>query len=488
MSCYLIGVLLKFRERPNIVFLMLDTLPAGYMSVYGGDAKMKTVEGIGRRGVIYKNAIAPGTYTLTSHVSLFTGKRVRKLKNMTKNQIKNYGRMTDPLLSKNRYIKEEDVTLAKYMSYLGYKTSLFSNNPFLTQSTGLASGFSYTRNIFIEKKLEAHKTALGIIGNDSLRENLTKLAYYMSALIPQKRLDGLYLRLRHTLNRRFCDQYGFYSLDQGAELTNEIADNYFRNTGNDGHFVFMNYMEAHEGYPTNMITDRFVSQDKWMYVSNILDQGDVGILRRAYIKRLLYLDSEIGKLMKILRKRGILDNAVLIISSDHGQAFMEHGQLYHALFPYNELARIPLITAQFKNGRQVADREIVEANVSLSALYNSIIDIGYRKADMVNGSLRRDRYVFSDHTGISDVWDAGLLRLFKNRSKYAEKIYNTKMKYNTFATAIYYRNYKLIHYYRKRMNDELYDLDNDMGEADNIIGKSRAMAHKMLSANASLGS
>lgn len=467
--------------RPNIVFLMLDTLSADCLRLYGGDVKAPNIEGIAKQGVLYKNAIAPGTYTLTSHVSIFTGKRVRNLKRLNKNPVKNSNESVDPLFLKNKYIRQEDFTLAARLSYLGYKTSLFSNNPFITNSTGLSSGFSYVKNIFLENKLNYHKTTLRIIGNDFLRETLTRLACHISAAIPQEQLGRLYSSLRNRLNEKVCRETGAYLLDQGAALTNAIIDDYLSREAPEGHFIFANYMEAHEGYPTQMVTDREVSQDRWLYVSGILDPEDTGILRKAYARRIEYLDRKIGRLMLLLKYRGILDNAVVVLTSDHGQAFMEHGQLYHTLFPYNEISHVPLIAARYVNGNQVSGGKTVDKLVSLTSLYNLILDIGFGKSETLNGSMTAEAQVFSDHTGMLDVWDMRLLGMLKGRIKNADILYRTKMKYNTFATAVYSGGYKLMHYYGDGMGDELYDLNEDPGESLNIINEKREIAKKLVS-------
>lgn len=465
--------------RPNIIFLMLDTVSAQHLGVFGGPIRMSNLEKIAGSGTVYQNAIAPGTYTLTSHVSIFTGRRVSKIKSLTKNPVRNQNSSTDPLFLKNKYIGRNEPTLATRLSYLGYKTSMFSNNPFITASTGLAEGFSYTRNIFMENKLKYHRTTLRIIGNDFMRENLTSLACHVSSAIPQGSLDRLYLGMRGVLNRKVCNETGAYRMDQGAELTNRIVREYLSSSGSQGHFMFINYMEAHEGYPTTAITEERVSQDRWMYMSGMLDPSGVEVLKQAYAKRLAYLDSRIGRLMETLKEKGVLDNAVVVLASDHGQAFMEHGLLYHTLFPYQEISRVPLITARFESGRQTREPVRIEKPVSLSSLYGSIISLGYGKSDKINGEMLSGSGVFSDHTGMLDVWDIPLLRRLRKRSRHAERIYKTKMKYNMPASAFYKGQYKMIHY-GGRMGRELYDLDSDPMEKENIIGSRRDVALSML--------
>jgi arylsulfatase A-like enzyme len=467
--------------RPDIIFLMLDTLRFDILKTYGGPLRSSNIDALARKGKVYHNAISPGTYTLTSHTSIFTGRRVRKIKSLNVDALKHHEKNTDPMVSKVQYISDRDHTLARHLSYLGYDTILFSNNPFITNTTGLSSGFSYVKNVFIENKINAHKATLGLVGNDTMRKGLTKLSYYLSLMMTKKQLDGTYIRLRERLNKEYGDAYGFNELDQGAKLTNDLIKK--MNFENDsGKFLFVNYMEAHEGYPTNMITDRFVSQDKWLYVGGILDPNDVGIIQKAYLKRIAYLDSKVGELLDSLKSKGMLDNAIVVITSDHGQAFMEHGQLYHTLFPYSELSHVPLIACRFVNGKQVNTGERINNRVSLTNLYDSILDVAYGKEEMINGSMLKDDFVFSDHTGISEVWDVGLLEMLRKRSEYARKVYQTKLRFNTPATAVYHGDYKLIHYYGK-LPDELYNLSEDPKENDNVIGLNKNIAREMLNAN-----
>ena len=120
-------------------------------------------------------------------------------------------------------------------------------------------------------------------------------------------------------------------------------------------------------------------------MSGLLEPDRVKKLREAYEKRFAYLDGRVADLMGILKRNGALDNAVVVLASDHGQAFMEHGQMYHNMFPYEQVTRVPLITARFENGRQVSNREEVDKYVSLTALRDSIVNIGYGRADEING-------------------------------------------------------------------------------------------------------
>ncbi|MCL4365504.1 MAG: sulfatase-like hydrolase/transferase [Candidatus Marsarchaeota archaeon] len=459
----------------NVVLLILDTVSAKALKMYGGTALMPNLEHLSHNGTQYNMAIAPSTYTLPSHLSIFLGKRVRAIGGMKISWMKSSDRMTDPFMKKGRYMNGE-ITIAQMMEYFGYKSALFSNNPFVSAPTGLADGFSYVDNIFIDEKLKSNKlwikAILHLIQSDLTRKSLIRLACEVSRLVPENRLDSTYLWLRKVLNRYFSREYGYYGLDCGADRTNKVLDRYLKTRADTKNFIVINYMEGHEGYPTNLVTDSYIEQDKWMHMVGWASQEELNAIRRAYAKRLEYLDFEIGKTLGVLKSNGILEDASVIITSDHGQAFMEHGQMFHNVFPYNEISMVPLVIAEFKYERQIRYKESKDGPFSLTNL-NSMI---------AGRAISAGSPVFSDHTGITEVWDAYLLRLLRQRSRNADSIYRKKLELDMPATAIFRNSYKLIHYYGAR-KDEMYDMRSDICESDNIIDRKREIAHALLAQN-----
>lgn len=461
-------------DSRNIIFIMLDTVRADMLKPYGGSINVKNIGRLSNYGIKYNAAIAPGTYTLPSHLSIFLGKRVRSIPWLQFMGIRYSERMTDPFLRKSRYVAgRKELTIAQVMEYFGYRSALFSNNPFVSDATGLAAGFSHISNLFIENKLRTNKTSvkavLGLIQSSYARRSLVRLAGHVSGLVPSTRLDEMYISLRKRLNAHFSKEYGYYDLDKGAAETNSRLESYIRYNNHPSNFIFINYMEGHEGYPTNLFTDRYVEQDKWLHMTGMASEEDLEVTRKAYGKRIEYLDTKVGQAIGMMRGKGMLDNATIIVSSDHGQAFMEHGTMFHNVHPHNEVIRVPLIMAYFRNGRQVREKVEIDKPFSLTELSNLITG---RKQQHGN-------VVVSDHTGITEVWDTQLLRLLKKRSRNAETVYRKKVQQDMHSTAIFHGRYKLIHYYGNR-KDELYRIDADPGESFNIIDKNRSVAHSLL--------
>ena len=468
-------------SNKNVVVLLLDTLRASAMS----DANMPNIKRLARHCTFYNNAVSPGTWTAPSHAALFTDRKVSDIKGVSQDFFSNGTDKIDPWMVKTKFLDQNSTTIASKLSRLGYQTSLFSNNPFLTSFTNLGVGFDNIYDIWLESNVKYNKRLVDklspiINGGASVRKKMFRASYLMTRILPKPLLDALYRDLRARLNRGVSNADGTYRLDRGAKQTNKMLlehltyrHNYMKQ------FIFINYIEANENYPAS----RSIIQDKWLYMSGIEEMSEHAMseLYRGYLQRLSYLDREVGHTIEILKSKGILDDATLVITSDHGQMFGEHGMLYHSLPPYEGVCKVPIIAANFKNGKLVKLNDTISKPASLSALHKAIYDIADGREEILDGNMRQSRFVLSEHTGISEGWDEGLLKMLKSRSKSAQLIYDAKLKSNAKASAIYDNNIKLIHYFGKR-KDEMYDVALDPEESSNILDSRRPQAHRMLQA------
>ncbi len=96
----------------------------------------------------------------------------------------------------------------------------------------------------------------------------------------------------------------------------------------------------------------------------------------AYDSEIAHVDSQLGVLVDGLRDLDLLDSTVVVVTSDHGEAFGEHGAFLHGGVPFEEQCRVPLLIRlpQFKEGRRI------KGSVSLASLAPTLVDImGCRK-------------------------------------------------------------------------------------------------------------
>ena len=121
-------------------------------------------------------------------------------------------------------------------------------------------------------------------------------------------------------------------------------------------FVYMHYLDVHWPYIERVealeeelgplaLTSRppktgSESVRQW---GATLSPEDLAVLVNRYDHGIAYTDRQIGKLMSMLEEWTLLENTIVVITADHGEAFGEHGELLHGHAPYEEMIRVPLI-------------------------------------------------------------------------------------------------------------------------------------------------
>ncbi len=460
----------NFGKSKNIIVLLLDTLRAS--DAYHNPS-LTNINYLSSHGTSFENAISPATWTAPAHASIFTSRLSSKIKQASHNFLSDSS--IDPWIVKIKFLPNNAITLASKLHNQGYYSVLFSNNPFLTSNTNLAIGFDKVYDLWMNSNIKYNPKKAKLLSNfikgEAMRKALFKTALSLSNFIPDSLLNRLYLNLRVKMAAGVANADGTYRMDRGAIDTNNALKAYLEKEYNyKPQFMFINCIEAHENYP---VRDSSIIQDKWLYLSGILEMGNdiTKKFHEGYMGRLSYLDKQIGKSLRILRDNGMLDDASVIVTSDHGQFFGEHGLLYHSLYPYKEVNNVPLIISKFENGKPVSDGSSISDPTSLIDMHGMILSMAGS-----NGAYRKNQ-VISEHNGISEGWDGMLLSALRRRSEYAARIYKAKLSYNTKAYSIISNGYKLVHFYGKRPS-ELYRMD-DIEEKENVIASNRSVAKRL---------
>ncbi len=96
------------------------------------------------------------------------------------------------------------------------------------------------------------------------------------------------------------------------------------------------------GYSGPVTSDRAFTRA--VYAEEIeLDDADRAEMVSLYDGNLRMADEAVGRILKNLKRRGLFDDALVIVTSDHGEAFLEHGRVGHNTTIYDEMLRVPLI-------------------------------------------------------------------------------------------------------------------------------------------------
>jgi len=122
-------------------------------------------------------------------------------------------------------------------------------------------------------------------------------------------------------------------------------------------FAFIHYLEPHLPYspPARFLRRhlsereakraRTVNQHALKYIGGRVTVGadDMELLGRLYDAEISYTDACIGELVDDLRANGLLDDTILVLTSDHGENLGEHGLMDHMFSVHEPIVRVPLV-------------------------------------------------------------------------------------------------------------------------------------------------
>lgn len=297
-------------EAPNVLILMLDTQRADHLSLYGyGRATSPRLDALAAQAVRYDNAHSSSSWTLPSHASLFTGEP------LSRHQA---GIMRRPFLDR-RF-----PTLAERMREAGWATGGFVSNTFWAgRHTGLARGFIHYEDYYGNLGDAVARTTLG-----------RRLAYEVLPRFGRDDMPGR--KWGPTLNR---DLLGWVDRLGGRPF-----------------FAFVNYFEVHSPLkPPAPFAGRFRRTPELREPGREIELGAIGTavelpsperlaeLVDLYDESILALDHALGELVDQLAARGLLERTMIIITSDHGESWGEHGMIYHGHSLYWEQTHVPLL-------------------------------------------------------------------------------------------------------------------------------------------------
>jgi arylsulfatase A-like enzyme len=324
--------------RPNILLLVLDTVRAWNLSVYGyGRQTTPLIQAWAARGAVLERALAAAPWTTLSHAVMFTGRHPTEL---------TVGWAT-------RY-DGSHTTLAEVLGSAGYATAGFAGNYLhVGRSTGLARGFGHFEDYPLALLPILHTTSM------------------MGRLLAVDRVARLVGR-RNMLRRIEGDDVNRSFLDWSAGV------------GSRPWFAFLNYMDAHGPYlppesyemmyqgKADPVRDRYWGRLVQAYGAPPLPPGDLSVMLDAYDGSINYLDRQVDDLLRALGQQGGLANTIVVITSDHGELFGEHGVIAHGNNLYLPVLHVPLIVVA--PGRVVEGRR-VRAPTSLRDLPATILDL-----------------------------------------------------------------------------------------------------------------
>lgn len=283
----------------------------------------------------------------------------------------------------------------------------------------------------------------------------TYLSYYFGY---NRGWDKFYDSMQESVS----DMYPFIKGSRINSMVKEWLESHTANSKNNPFFLWTHYMDVHEPYlPEKKYVDRVDSsikmEEKEIFdmFKNVILERDVSDIKKVEIQRKFYkakvieMDEYVKEFFGNLDELGLLDNTIVIITSDHGEEFGEHGGLSHDGKMYGELIDVPL----FIFDKDISEEKIFERPVSS-------VDISPTIANLLEAEIPQK------FTGIPLL----PLESYDRIGCYGEAMDKRGRKEKDTDKPIYYyreNNLKLI-YQSKGNRWELYDLKNDTAEKNNL--------------------
>ena len=300
-------------NKPNVILVTIDTLRRDMLGCYGYNTFLTPhLDKVASLGIRFEQAITGGSWTQAAFPVMLTS---------------SYAGMYGGCLGR---LALERPSPVEALAAHGYSTAAFSTNPHLSRATGYDRGFYDFCDL---TPTEVDPRLRGIKGGQHL--------------------------LRHPLFHFLLRPIGYQMrpariYNSAAEVTEKGC--HWLEHAEEPFFAWLHYMDLHWPYHLEeKLTDPEDIAQAWrdlaiMYGrSNFNGEKPITTAQRdhfveLYERSLQYLDTQIGRLMSYLDSSDLSKNTVVIIVSDHGEEFLDHGRWGHwESNLYDEILKVPLI-------------------------------------------------------------------------------------------------------------------------------------------------
>jgi arylsulfatase A-like enzyme len=345
---------------PNVLMIVLDTVRAASLSLYGHNRPTTpNLERLARMGVVFSEARSTAPWTLPSHASMMSGRWPHELS-----------------VGPDRPLDRTFPTLAEILAKEGYATAGFvGNTGYCSALTGMGRGFAHYEDSYENQSVSLFETV---------------------------RSSGLGRRAIQTLNYLITWPERETSVRKTAAMLNrDVLGWLAERPAGEPFFVFINYFDAHSPYiPPVDAEQRFgmaalplakqFEIEKWFLDLTVGKPAPVGLAservvedalymyRDCYDSCIAYLDRQVGRLLDEMEHRGSLENTLVIVTSDHGESLGEHALVGHGLSLYRPEVHVPLLVIP-PSRSSIA--KIVDEPVSLREIPATVaewVDLGPR--------------------------------------------------------------------------------------------------------------
>ena len=428
---------LPAQNRPNVIFIVLDALRADHVGICGSELNVTpNIDRYAQNGSLFLNTLSNSSWTKQSVASYLTGRYPGM------NAVEKF---TD-------FMPDDLITLAEVLKEAGYYTKGISTNINVSPEYNYDQGFDHF---------------LYIPGHG--RKQLLFPTRFLTDKIPLLEEKSYQLGL--------IDSNVLYG---NAHSLNDAAIPWLEKNADQQYFLYLHYMEPHFPYYPRIPGLSRNSELTLKDLRTLRDLRDpnfpaklrpeaVQTLKNRYADEIADADRKIGTLFEYFDQKAIWDNSIVILTSDHGEEFFEHGMGDHGNSMFQEVLQVPLLV--FLPG--VNTPETIGVPVELIALAPTIYDYLGVGAD---GPFSGNSLLPVLESGADSQLPGanlyyGEVRPFRDSNPY-ERIYALKPG-----------DYKLIKYLTRTENPletvQLFNLKNDPGETVELSAEFPEITEKL---------
>ncbi|MBN1586130.1 MAG: sulfatase [Candidatus Omnitrophica bacterium] len=328
-------------KSPNLILISIDSLRADHLGCYHyGKPTSPNIDRLAKQGILFTDCTASSSWTLPSHVSMMTGMYPS----------------SHGVINPNFKLRDEADTLAEQLKSNGYSTAAFVSGPLVTSTFGFDQGF----DIFEESN---------------------------SSTLEEKGAGDI----------------------TSPGLTQAIIS-WLKKPGKDPFFLFLHFWDVHYDYippdPYAGLFDRdytgtFDGRD-YVHTDILGPPVDANALNHAqalYDGELRWVDYHVGLILDALEELDLDTHTVILLTSDHGDEFNDHGNLGHGKNLYESTLRVPLILASPYHPKGVeisTPTSIVDIPATLLDAVGVVSSIPTEGASILAQSAHTARPIFSE--------------------------------------------------------------------------------------------
>ncbi|MFW6098103.1 MAG: sulfatase [Chloroflexota bacterium] len=368
-------------QRPDLIFIVLDTQRADRLGCYGYDkATTPNLDAFAQNAVLFERAVSPAQWTIPSHASMFTGRYP-----------------TAHRVQQSRHSLSPDLPhIAEIMRAAGYETVGFCNNPLVgILNNGFKRGFDRFYNYggaipSVPQNSSPLPWPLNHVA-EAYTQFLRRISYPIQNFFGRSDLA-----FRLSLNAWLTPLWSRFANFKGQnersvrDIVNFLNERE-RRSPRKPLFLFVNLMETHLPF---WPPGRFVEQQapylpdskeardtmrrwnreayRWAApLAEPLSDLESQVLSDMYDAEVAYQDDYLGPLFSTLQNRATAEDTLTLITADHGDGLGEHGYMGHAFVAYDELVHVPLI-AHWPRRLPAGNR--VSTAVSTRRVFHTLVD------------------------------------------------------------------------------------------------------------------